>query len=295
MQPISGIAAGVPYVAVPPGAPAAVPPDAPPAGDAADAPIVVAWHLLDAPRTETAFAAALPLDGLPAWRIYLGLPMTGRRTPPGGEEEVLRLLGDDIVANVHGPIVTQAVAEFPDAFAVLRKELGLGAGPVGLLGGSLGAAVAQTVLLDHGTGGAVDVSAAVLVSPLVRLRPVIDAIVQMFTGKPYQWTADTDAFAERMDFAGRAAEFVERGRPPVLLVLGAQDEPWFRQPVEDLHSALAARYEDPGTVALHVVDGMGHALADEPGLEPAPQTVHAAEVDRMAVDWFRRYLVGARR
>lgn len=274
MQPISGTAAGVPYVAMPPD------------GDAADAPIVVAWHLLDAPRTETAFAAALPLDGLPAWRIYLGLPMTGRRTPPGGEEEVLRLLGEDIVANVHGPIATQAAAEFPDAFAVLRKELGLGAGPVGLLGGSLGAAVAQTVLLD----GAVEAKAAVLVSPLVQLRPVIDAIVQMFTGRSYQWTADTDAFAGRMDFAARAEEFVDRGQPPVLLVLGAQDEPWFRQPVEDLQSALAARYADPSTVALHVVDGMGHALAEEPGVEPAPQTVHAAGVDRVAVDWFRRYL-----
>lgn len=283
MQPISGTAAGVPYVAVPP------------PGDHADAPVVVAWHLLDAPRTETAFAAALPLDGLPAWRIYLGLPMTGRRTPPGGEEEVMRLLGEDIVANVHQPIARQAAAEFTDAFAVLRKELGLGAGPVGLLGGSLGAAVAQTVLLDGGTDGAVEVSAAVLVSPLVRLRPAIDAIVQAFTGKPYRWTAETDAFADRMDFAGRAGEFVDRGQPPVLLVLGAQDEPWFRQPVEDLQSALAARYADPGTVALHVVDGMGHALAEEPGLEPAPQTVHAAEVDRMAVDWFGRYLVAKRR
>jgi len=284
MQPISGTAAGVPYLAVPPGRDTA-------GRDAADAPIVVAWHLLDAPRTETAFAAALPLDGLPAWRVYLGLPMTGRRTPPGGEEEVLRLLGEDIVANVHGPIATQAAAEFPDAFAVLRKELGLGAGPVGLLGGSLGAAIAQTVLLE----GVVETRAAVLVSPLVQLRPVIDAIVPMFTGKPYQWTAGTGAFADRMDFVARAAEFVERGQPPVLLVLGAQDEPWFRPPVEDLHSALAARYDDPATVALHVVDGMGHALAEQPGVEPAPQTVHAAEVDRLAVDWFGRYIAGSRR
>jgi hypothetical protein len=72
--------------------------------------------------------------------------------------------------------------------------------------------------------------------------------------------------------------------------MGADDEPWFRQPIEDLQSALAARYADPGTIALHVVDGMGHALAPEPGLESAPQTPHAAEVDEKAVDWFRRYL-----
>jgi dienelactone hydrolase len=282
MKPISGTAAGVPYIALPP--------DGPAEGEVADAPTVLAWHLLDSPRTETAFAAALPLGGLHAWRVYFGLPMTGRRTPPGGTEEVLRLLNDDVVRNVHEPIVRQAAGEVTDALAALRKQLGLGTGPVGLLGGSLGAAVAQTVLLK----GAITVSAAVLVSPLVQLRPVIDAVVPTFTGKPYPWTAEAGAFADRMDFAGRAGEFVDRGQPPVLLVMGAQDEPWFRRPIEDLHSALAARYADPATVALHVVDGMGHALAPEPGLEPAPQTAHAAEVDRKAVDWFRRYL-GAHR
>jgi hypothetical protein len=38
---------------------------------------------------------------------------------------------------------------------------------------------------------------------------------------------------------------------------------------------------------------MGHALAEEPGTEPAPQTAHAAEVDRRAVAWLDRHLVGA--
>jgi len=63
--PTTGTTAqGVPYVLLAPrnGAP--------------DAPLVVAWHLLDPPRTEAAFAAALPLDGLDAWRLYLGLPMS---------------------------------------------------------------------------------------------------------------------------------------------------------------------------------------------------------------------------
>jgi hypothetical protein len=32
---------------------------------------VVAWHLHDPPRSETAMATALPLRGLPAWRVYL--------------------------------------------------------------------------------------------------------------------------------------------------------------------------------------------------------------------------------
>ena len=275
MKPISGVAAGVPYVATPP------------ERDRPGAATVLAWHLLDSPRTETAFAAALPLAGLDAWRVYLGLPMTGRRTPPGGVDEVLRLLGEDVVRNVHEPIVRQAVAEAGDALADLRTQLGAGTGPIGLLGGSLGAAVAQSVILD----GALTVDAAVLVSPLVRLRPVIDAIVPAYTGQPYRWTPRAEAFAARLDFVQRAGA----GGPPVLLVMGAQDEPWFRQPVHDLYDTLRARYADPSRVGLHVVEGMGHALANEPGVEPEPQTAHAAEVDRMAVDWFGRYLLAERR
>jgi hypothetical protein len=50
---------------------------------------VVVWHLMDPPWTEAAFAAALLLAGLEAWRTYLGLPLSGSRMPPGGAEELL--------------------------------------------------------------------------------------------------------------------------------------------------------------------------------------------------------------
>jgi hypothetical protein len=35
---------------------------------------------------------------------------------------------------------------------------------------------------------------------------------------------------------------------------------------------------------------MGHALAEEPGIDPAPQSPQAAEVDRQAAGWLRRHL-----
>jgi hypothetical protein len=41
---------------------------------------------------------------------------------------------------------------------------------------------------------------------------------------------------------------------------------------------------------VHMVAGMGHALADEPGVEPAPQTPAAAEVDRHVAAWLRAAL-----
>src|SRR5438552_9584066 len=101
---------GVPYVVVP--------------AASADAPVIVAWHLLDPPRTEVAMAAALPLDGLDATKIYLGLPMSGSRTPAGGIDEIMRLGMEEPVMNLHWPIHEQAVAEFPAAFAEISERFG---------------------------------------------------------------------------------------------------------------------------------------------------------------------------
>ena len=273
---ISGTAAGVPFVAAPPAG-----------GGRTPTPPVVAWHLMDAPRTEAAFAAALPLDGLDAWRIYLGLPMSGARLPAGGVEEVMRLGYEDAVLNLHGPILTGAAAEFGAAFAELRRRLGLDAGPIGVMGGSAGAAVAQLLLAE----GTVEIGAAVLVSPLVQLRPTVDALGRRF-GISYPWSDESNAVADRLDFVARAAEI--RGEPAVLLVLGEEDA-GFLEPAERLRAALRGRYATPERVELATVPGMAHALAEEPGVEPAPQTPHAAAVDRLAVQWFQRWTGGPAR
>jgi hypothetical protein len=58
-----------------------------------------------------------------------------------------------------------------------------------------------------------------------------------------------------------------------------------------LRDALAARYR-PGRVAAVRVPRLGHALAAPPGLEPAPQTRLAAQVDHLLTDWFARHLIG---
>jgi len=275
--PMTGQAAGVPFLALPPSG-----------GPRPDAPVVLAWHLMDPPRTEAAFAAALPLAGLDAWRIYLGLPMTGSRTPPGGDEEVMRLGYEDAVLNLFGPISDQAVAEVAPAYDELRRELDLGSGPVGVLGGSHGAAVAQLVIAE----GTVDVSAAVLVSPVVRLRSIVEANARNYD-MTYTWSEPSLAVAGRMDFVARADEV---SWPATLLVIGADDDAsGVREPAEQLHAALADRSASQERAELIVIDGMGHALADEPGTEPAPQTAHAAEVDEHAVRWLRRHLVEAGR
>lgn len=256
--PITGTAARVPYVAHPP------------ADGAETAPLIVAWHLASPPRSETAMAAALPLRGLDAWRVYLGLPMLGSRLPEGGLDEFFRLFRQDMVLNWFEPSTRQAVEELPTALAELRERLPLGDGPLGLIGGSTGAWVAQTVITDTD----LPVSAVALISPAIRLASIVAGYEQWWDFR-YAWNERSLAVAER-DVAA-------------LLVLGAEDdEEAFHEPAEELRQALSRH--SPQRTSLVTIPGMGHALAKEPGLEPAPQTVHASQVDTAAVDWLRRHL-----
>jgi len=243
---------GVPYLAVPP------------ANDAATAPVIVLWHLMDAPRSEAAFAAALPLDGLDAWKVYLGLPTFGARSLPGGVGEVMKLLATDAPGLVHGPVHSQAAEEFPAAWADLSKTLGIGADvPAGLVGGSMGAAIASEVL----------------VSPLLQLRPMIDAVSPQFGG--YDWTDAGTAAAERLDYEARARELVGSGAA-IRIIVGADDEQAIVSSALTVAAAVGAD--------VQLLDGMAHALAEEPGIEPAPQTEVAKRVDPIAAEWLREHL-----
>lgn len=264
--PITGTTAnGVPFFAVPP------------AGDRAAAPVVIAWHLMDPPRTEVAFASALPLDGLDAWKLYLGLPEFGARTPEGGPEAFFGKLAVDAPGLVHGPVHGAAADEFPAAFADLRRQLGLGADvAVALVGGSMGAAVASEVL-TRGTSGA---TAAVLISPLLDLRSMIDAVAPNFGG--YDWTDIGTSAAQRLDYVTRAGELVDAGAS-IRIIVGADDLPEMVTAAKDVADATGAD--------LQVLDSMAHALAEEPGLVAQPQTDAARRVDSLAVEWLSARLV----
>lgn len=271
----TGTAAGVPFIAIPP---VTLPPES--------APIVVAWHLMDPPRTESALAAALPLDGLDAWRVYLGLPLFGSRTPAGGPEEIMRLGMEDAVLNLYEPAIAGAAAEFPDALAAIRDQLGAQSERIGLLGGSAGAAVALLVMAE----GDIDVAAVVLVSPMVQLRPTVAAVGRVLS-VDYPWHDASNAVADQLDFVARAGEIARRQHePPVLMIVGDADDAGLIQSARDLHVAMHSLYRDEDRTRLVTIAGMPHALADEPGIEPAPQNANAAEVDRFATQWFRQHL-----
>ncbi|HEY9243929.1 MAG TPA: prolyl oligopeptidase family serine peptidase [Streptosporangiaceae bacterium] len=274
---VSGVAAGVPYVALPP----AGPPDR---GE--PTPLIAAWHLNDPPRSAAAMASALPLAGVAAWRVYLDLPMHGRRQLPGGLEEFIRLGYADAVLKAFEPQVTQAAEEFPAVLAELRARLPVTEGPIGVVGASVGALPAQLVMAD----GAAQVSAAALISPVIQLAEVVAANERRF-GVSYPWSDASRAVAARFDFVSRAGEIAARDpQPAILLVTGAHDDPAFPLQAQRLHAELRQRYRDMDRVGLTTIPGMGHAFAAEPGIEPAPPTAEAKSVDAAVTGWFSRYL-----
>jgi pimeloyl-ACP methyl ester carboxylesterase len=273
----SGVAAEVPYVALPP---AGWP------GEGEAAPLIAAWHLNDPPRSAAAMASALPLAEVTAWRIYLDLPMHGRRQLPGGLGEFMQLGYQDAVLKAFEPQATQAAAEFPAVLAELRARLPITDGPIGLVGASIGTLPVQLVIAE----GAAPVSTAVLISPVIQLAEVVAANERRFNVS-YPWSDTSRAVAARFDFVARADEIAAHDpQPALLLITGADDDPAFPGQAQRLHAELRRRYDYPQHVRQMSIPGMGHAFAAEPGIEPAPQTTEAHRVDTATTEWFRRYL-----
>ncbi len=262
-SPITGTAAGVPFTALPP-------------ADNGAAPLIVTWHMLDAPRSDAAFAAALPMNDLPAWRVHLGMPMCGARMVEGSTDAIVQLFQKDSLMSFLHPFVQQATEEFPAALASVRAQLPVGDGPIGVLGGSLGGAVALRVLADTET----PVFAGAVVNAAIRMR----SVVALFPGD-YPYDADSENAVDSLDFVAKAG--IIAGRAPLLVVSGELDHPELRADALDLVDAVGEPAE------LLSISGLAHPLADEPGIEPAPQLPLAREVDAGLARSFRRHLADA--
>lgn len=274
-EPITGTAAGVPFTALPPTVTVQGP-----------VPLVVTWHMLDAPCTDPAFAAALPMTGVPAWRAHLGMPLCGARMLEGGRDAIVELVRRDAVMAYVDPIVGQAAEEFPAALAQLREQLPVDNGALGVVGGSMGGAVALEILART----EVPITAAALVNPAVRARSVVKLLKDAIGG-PYLWNKQSRAAADRLDFVARAGDIAARTpQPPLLVISGELDFPVLRADAAELVGALRDRYAQADHVRLTTVADLPHPLAEQPGLEPAPQLAATKVVDEAMTQWFRRHL-----
>jgi predicted esterase len=261
---------GVPYVALPP------------EGAAEARGLVLLWHGADPPRSAVALAAAVPLRRLPAWRVYLDMPLYGRRLLAGGYEEIMRLAFQDAVTLVFQPSIGGAIAEFPAALDDVRRRLDIDpALPLGLFGFSQGGAAALLTLSHRD----VRFRAAVTMGAAIDLPTVVDAVGAMY-GVQYSWTAARRALAEQLSASYQAPALAASGAA-ILLAVGADDPLPMRAAAEQLAPAIR---DAGGTAEVVVVPNVAHPFVDAPGDAAAPQGPAAQAVDALATDWFSQHL-----
>jgi len=244
-------------------------------------PPIVLWHGFGPPETGSALMNALPLDDVPAVKVYLGLPLFGSRAPPGGIKELGRRQAEDFAMLLFKPVVVGAADELPSVVAALRQRGCLAAGqPVGLTGFSAGGAAVLVALMQ----GKVAVSTAAIVNASTGLNASVHALERV-TKQPYAWTPASRALAGRTDAARHAAQ-IARGEPPtaLLIVQGGRDAVLAPETAIALDQALRPYYRANGNGArlkLMLVHGMPHDWTSDPH--------DAVGVSRAIGDWFDEY------
>ncbi len=221
------------------------------------APPIVLWHGFGPPAGEEALMSLLPLDEVPAVKVYLGLPMFGARAPadPG---EVARRQAEDLATGVFEPVVMGAAHELPRVLDALRRKGCLQRGQaIGLFGFSAGGAATLYALAER----EVPVQAAVVLSASTGLSASV-AAYERALGKTFAWTPRARALARRSDAVVRAADIAAGTPPPALLIVhGAQDTMLDDKGVHALHRALVPHYAAaPDRLQLSIVEDLPHAI-----------------------------------
>lgn len=244
-------------------------------------PPIILWHGFGAPASEGALMRALPLDEVPAVKVYLGLPLFGVRSPAGGIDEMIRRQARDFASLVFDPVVMGAAPELPGVLEALRARHCMQAGEkIGLFGFSAGGAAALAALEQR----RVRVGAAVTLNASTGLSASIAAL-ERATKRRYVWTPRARLLAERSDAIPRAAD-IAAGHPPVALLLihGADDQTISPAAAVDLYAALRPYYSRAragSRLRLSLLPGLSHswgARAAEPALA------------RQIAVWFDRFL-----
>lgn len=231
-----------------------------------EAPLVVLWHGFGPPRSEAEMAAALPLEGLDAHRVYAGLPDFGRRAPADWTTELARRQREDYLLQLLGPVVEQAARELPSVVRhmTLRYPVDLSMG-IGLVGFSAGGIATLLAVAER----SVPVNSAVVIGVTRNAALLVDLLERKFD-IPYQWSQAALAQARRLDFEERAAEIRKAGAD-LLLLHGDEDEYFPTDDALDLGGTLEARVE--------IIEGLKHFLA--PGQQPVGDLIEQWFAERL--------------
>lgn len=289
--PHTGTAAGVPFLALPPAAEPREP-----------APLILGLHAFEPPRSEAALAGAIPMVALPAWRVYLGLPLFGSRLPSGGVAEVNRRGERDYLVELFGPVVEEAAAELRKVDTALRSLLPISDTPTGLVGVGAGGTAVLLALAEK----RLSVGAAAAINPIIDPTPLM-AARERRTGTPYRWDTQAQGTREWLDLTARTTE-IRDAATPLLIINGGQDEVSPPEHGRAFHDDLLARFDERdgehgGESPVHgagqshehalrhiVVPDLAHSIGPEPGLEPGPLTPAGVLTDRALTEWFHQRL-----
>jgi len=243
-------------------------------------PPIVLWHGFGPPASEAALMEALPLDDVPAIKVYLGLPLFGGRKPPGGMAEVGRRQGEDFAAFVFKPAVIGAAEELHSVVSELNARHCVGARErIGLFGFSAGGTSVLLSLIEH----RVPIAAAVTLNASTGLDATIRAL-EHATGKSFQWGDESRALAHRT-IAIEHIDEITQGHPAaaLLLIQGASDTMLDPHDATALFEKLRPRFDashQSQRVELLAVPGMTHNGLGE----------YRDTINRATTDWFNRFL-----
>lgn len=242
------------------------------------APIIL-WHGFGPPDSERALMDALPLDEVPAVKVYLGLPMFGKRALPEGE--LARRQKQDLGALVFEPVVMGAAKELPAVVRALEQHHCMRSGAaIGLFGFSAGGAAALYALAESD----VRIGVAVTLNASTGLSASVKAFERVTKGS-YEWTDATRRLARRSDAVSRAKDIAAGEPPPALLIVhGAEDAMLTPAVAGTLHEALQPWYAKANAsqrLQLTVMPGLAHAWVDTGNVETLRSSIAA---------WFHTYL-----
>lgn len=242
---------------------------------------IVLWHGFGPPVSERALMEALPLDDVPAVKVYLGLPMFGSRMPAGGAEELGRRQQQDLATLVFEPAVMGAAKELPAVVRALEQRGCLKRGErIGLFGFSAGGAAVLYALAER----EVPIGVAVTLNASTGLSASVKAY-ERATKKSYDWTDAARSLAQRSDAAGRAKDIAKGHPPPALLIIHGNDDAMLTpETASTLHRALLHPYEEAlaqERLQLLLVPGLAHAWTSEPSAQALRSSIAA---------WFHNHL-----
>lgn len=243
---------------------------------------IVLWHGFGPPASEQALMEALPLDDVPAVKVYLGLPMFGSRAPEGGATELARRQQEDLATLVFEPAVMGAAKELPAVVRALEAHGCMKRGErIGLFGFSAGGAAVLYALAERD----VRIGVAVTLNASTGLSASVKAYERATKGS-YEWTEAARGLAQRSDAAGRAKDIAKGRPPPALLIIHGSDEAVLTPEVAStLHQALVPAYHEAlaaQQLQLLLVPGLAHGWTSPGNLEALRDSIAA---------WFHTYLV----